>query len=208
VNLTSEIVKRIRRYLDAQEEIRDRVLEISRRTVRNSAQAMAALHRGDEATLRKAMREARREISLLSKMVKKFPHLEDYGPVATAYQEFAEVKLVQALSKGKELPGPEELGIPYKPYLAALADSVGEFRRRVLDLIRTDKVAEAERTLGLMEEIFSMLMEFDYPSSILPGMRHKCDVARRVLEETRSDVTTALRQQRLEHALEKKEGKL
>ncbi|MEA1905105.1 MAG: haloacid dehalogenase, partial [Candidatus Hadarchaeota archaeon] len=81
-------------------------------------------------------------------------------------------------------------------------------RRHVLDLIRADKIVEAEQMLGRMEDIFALLMEFDYPGSILPEMRHKRDVARRVLEQTRGDITTATRQRKLEEALKRAERKL
>jgi translin len=59
--------------------------------------------------------------------------------------------------------------------------------------------------LKLMEQIFELLMEFDYPDAILPGMKRRQDMVRRVLERTRGDLTIALRQQRLEQALERGE---
>ncbi|MEA1904562.1 MAG: hypothetical protein U9M97_01605, partial [Candidatus Hadarchaeota archaeon] len=188
-----EMVERIRRYLDAQEETRERVLDASRRVIRNSARAMAALHRKDRETVERTLEEAREGIKILAGVVEEEPRLEDYGPVLSAYREFAEVMIVRMLIEGQELSDPEKLEVPYKPYLTALGDAMGELRRHVLDLIRADKIVEAERMLGRMEDIFALLMEFDYPGSILPEMRHKRDVARRVLEQTRGDITTATR---------------
>jgi translin len=206
--LTQEMVERARRYLDAREEVREQVLEASRKVVRNSARAMAALHRKDQPTVQDTLKKAEEGIKLLAEVVERNPYLEAYGPISAAYREFAEVELTRAFVDGQEFPGPEELGVPYKPYLAALGDAVGELRRHALDLIRADEVAEAEQTLKRMEEIFDLLMEFDYPNSILPGVRHKRDVARSILEETRGDVTTALRQRKLEEALKRAERKL
>jgi translin len=54
-----------------------------------------------------------------------------------------------------------------------------------------------------MEDIYELLMSFDYPDAILPGMRRRQDMVRGVLEKTRGDLTTALRQQKLERALER-----
>lgn len=203
-----ELVERIRRYLDAQEETRERVLEASRRVIRNSARAMAALHRGDWETVDRTLEEAREGVKVLAEVVKAEPSLADYGAISAAYREYSEVMLVQALLGGEKLPEPEELEVPYKPYLGALADAMGEFRRYVLDLIRADEVERAEGVLGRMEEIFSLLMEFDYPGSILPELRHRRDVARRVLEQTRGDITAAVRQRKLEEALRRAERKL
>ncbi|MEM2908122.1 MAG: hypothetical protein QXP65_02865, partial [Candidatus Hadarchaeales archaeon] len=81
------------------------------------------------------------------------------------------------------------------------ADVAGELRRRALDLIRANEVQAAERVLELMEEILELLMEFDYPDAVLPGMKRRQDMVRRMVEKTRGDVTTAIRQQRLEDAL-------
>lgn len=203
-----EMVERIRRLLDAQEEARERVLGASRRVIRNSARAMAALHREDRETVERTLGEAREEIKVLAEVVQAEPSLADYGAISAAYREYSEVRLVQALMDGRGLPGPEELDVPYKPYLGALADAMGEFRRYVLDLIRADEVKRAEGVLKCMEDIFALLMEFDYPGSILPELRRKRDVARRVLEQTRGDITTAVRQRKLEEALRQAERKL
>jgi len=56
-----------------------------------------------------------------------------------------------------------------------------------------------------MEEIFELLMEFDYPDAILPGMKRRQDMVRRVIERTRGDLTVAIRQRKLERALERAE---
>jgi translin len=203
-----EMVERIRRYLDAQEETRERVLDASRRVIRNSARAMAALHREDRETVERTLEEAREGIKVLAEVVQAEPRLADYGAISAAYREYSEVMLVRALMDGEELPEPEELDVPYKPYLAALADAMGEFRRYVLDLIRADEVEKAEGVLKHMEDIFGFLMGFDYPGSILPEVRHRRDAARRTLERTRGDITTAVRQRKLEEALKRSERKL
>ena len=70
-------------------------------------------------------------------------------------------------------------------------------------MIRADDVSEAERMLKLMEEIFEMMMEFDYPDVVLPGMRRRQDMVRRIIEITRGDLTTAIRQQKLENELKR-----
>jgi len=48
-------------------------------------------------------------------------------------------------------------------------------------------------------------MEFDYPDAILPGMKRKQDMVRRVIEHTRGDLTIAIRQRKLERTLERAE---
>ncbi len=200
-----EMLERMRKHFDAQGELRERILDASREVIRASARAIAATHRGDRSSADELLTNARDALTTLTKAVKAEPHLADSGIILMAYQEYGEAMLVRALIQDGKLLTPEELGIPYKPYLAALADAAGEIRRHALDLIRADEVDRAEQALKLMEEIFELLMEFDYPDAILPGMKRRQDMVRRVLERTRGDLTVALRQRKLERALERAE---
>jgi len=192
----------MRRHFDVQEELREKVLELSRGVIRASSRAIAAMHRGDSGTVRKEISRANSSLSALAKAAKKDPAWMESGLVQSAYQEYCEAKIVQTLLvKGKFLY-PKELEAPYKAYLGGMADVAGELRRHALDSIRADKVEVAERVLGYMEDILELLMSFDYPDAILPGMRRRQDMVRQVLERTRGDLTAAIGQQRLERALE------
>lgn len=201
-----EMLERMRKHFDAQEKLREEVLEASRGTIRASARATAAVHRKDKAEAKEMIARARKTLRTLAEAVKAEPRLADSGIIISAYQEYCEAALVQALIWDGKLPTAEELDVSYKPYLAALADTTGELRRHALDLIRADEVSEAERMLKLMEEILELLMEFDYPDAILPGMKRRQDMVRRIVEKTRGDLTTAIRQQKLESALKRAEG--
>ena len=201
-----EMLERMRKHFDAQEKLREEVLDASREVIRASGRATAAVHREEKADAKEMLAKARKTLATLAEAVKAEPHLADSGIIISAYQEYCEAALVQALIWDGKLLTAEELDVSYKPYLAGLADATGELRRHALDLIRSDEVSEAERMLKLMEEILELLMEFDYPDAILPGMRRKQDMARRVVENTRGDLTTAIRQQKLESALKRAEG--
>ncbi len=200
-----EMLKRMRKHFDAQEELRERVLDVSREVIRVSARAIAATHREDQSSADEFLAKARDTLVTLTEAVKAEPHLANSGIILAAYQEYGEATLVRALIRDGKLLTPEELSIPYKPYLAALADAAGELRRHALDSIRADEVERAERALKLMEEIFELLMEFDYPDAILPGMKRKQDMVRRVIEHTRGDLTIAIRQRKLERTLKRAE---
>ncbi len=192
----------MRRHFDVQEELREKVLELSREVIRASSRAISAMHREDSVTVRKEMSRANSSLSTLVKAAKKDPVWMDSGLVQSAYQEYCEARIVQALIANGDFLGPKELKASYKAYLGGMADAGGELRRYALDSIRADKVEAAERALEHMGGILELLMSFDYPDAILPGMRRKQDMVRQVLERTRGDLTAAIRQQRLERALE------
>jgi translin len=51
--------------------------------------------------------------------------------------------------------------------------------------------------LEMMEEMFLILMKFDYPDAIV-SIRRKQDIARSILEKTRGEVAVAVSMRRLE----------
>jgi translin len=82
---------------------------------------------------------------------------------------------------------------------------IGELRRRTLDLIRREKVDAAEKTLEKMEQIYSELTALDDAYIIVKGLRRKGDVARRLIEITRGDITSEVRRSALERSISKLE---
>jgi translin len=113
-----------------------------------------------------------------------------------------------ALLGGDPLPDPQGLGVEYAAYLAGLGDTVGELRRRVLDVLRHDRIQEAERLLDSMEEIYALLITVDFPDAITGGLRRVTDQVRGMVERTRGDLTTSVQGQQLRAALERVERKL
>jgi translin len=87
---------------------------------------------------------------------------------------------------------PDEVGVELVNYLGGLGDTTGELRRHILDLIRKGNSNEGEYFLEVIEEIYYLLMLFDYPDAITRGLRRKSDLSRSMLEKTRGDLTNAL----------------
>jgi translin len=132
------------------------------------------------------------------------PDLYWAGYVQDAQKEFAEASIVAAMVQGRDLPGPEELEVEDAPYLNGLAEAASEMRRYVLDIIRrggSADIAEAERALQLMDDVYTNLITVDFPDSITGGLRRTTDSLRAVLERTRGDLTLTIRQAQLERAL-------
>ena len=86
-----------------------------------------------------------------------------------------------------------------------LADVIGEYRRLALDALREDFVEKGEKYLIKMEKIYLELQAMDEAYMLVHGLRRKCDVARRIIESTRGDITQAVRQKSLENYLRKVE---
>jgi translin len=77
------------------------------------------------------------------------------------------------------------------------ADSIGELRRFSLEALRAGNVESANKYLEMMEDMFIVLMRFDYPDALV-AIRRKQDIARSVLEKTRGEVAVAINSMRLQ----------
>jgi translin len=154
------------------------------------------------------MEQARAQARAMVEGVEAYPELYYAGYTQDALKEFVEAHLTYALVRNQPLPTPSELSVEPNTWLNGLAEAATELRRRILDIIRHGYRDEVERLLDQMDEIYSLLVTFDFSDSITAGLRRRTDVLRGVLERTRGDVTTSLRQTELEKALEALESKL
>lgn len=198
-------VRKILDFLDGQEEVRENLLDVSHKAIRKSSIAIAALHRGDDEEFSEKIETIEEDIEKLNNILKEEPQFAEHGSLIAAHREFSEAVLTRALMNGEELPGPDEIEVHYKGYAQALAETTGELRRHLLDLLRKDRLERAQKIHERMEKVFDHLQQFDYPDSILSGMKHRKDVARKNLEKTRADITRAIREKGLEKALKRAE---
>jgi translin len=199
----------IRAELEAKNAARDEALNQSRVLIRHCAAAIKAIHREmwDEAET--GLQIIRDAAGRLGDSVAGYPDLYHSGYTQDALKEYVEAFVTYALVHGDPLPGPEDLKVPGATYLSGLAEAATELRRTILDIIRHDHSAQAERLLENMDNIYNLLMTFDFPDAITYGLRRRVDVLRGVVERTRGDLTNSLRQQRLReslHSLEKRLG--
>jgi translin len=130
-----------------------------------------------------------------------YPDLCHAGYTQDALKELAEGYITYALVTGERVPSPKELDVEPASYLNGLAEAVGEMRRYVLDRLRRGDVATGERLLAAMDDIYSLLITVDFPDAITGGLRRNTDMVRGVLERTRGDLTTAVRQEEMKAAL-------
>lgn len=203
-----ETAENIRQYFEQVNDARNLAYNRSRSLISLCARAIRAIHRDEWDRAKKLMNEAREATEALIKDVEDYPALYFAGYTQDAIKEYIEANLTYALVHHEPLPGPDELGAEYSTWLNGLAEAATELRRRILDIIRHGHSDEAEYLLDAMDQIYSILVTFDFNDSITGGLRRRTDAVRAVLERTRGDVTTSLRQAELESALEALETRL
>jgi translin len=195
------IAEQIRRSFDARTAARDRALTQARQLTRACSLAIRAVHRDDAEAMHTQLQEARQLADILRSSLESHPDLYYAGYTQDALKEFVEANVTCALIKNESLQTPEELLVEPATYLNGLAEVVGELRRRTLDILRHGYSEEAERLLGYMDEIYTILVTMDYPDAITNGLRRQTDLARGIIEKTRGDVTFSLRGGHLENSI-------
>ena len=196
------IAEQIRQTFEARTAARDQALSQARALTRHCALAIRAVHRDEVEMMQEHLDEAHKLAnSLRNDLFELFPDLYFAGYTQDALKEFAEASITCALVRHQGLPSPEGLDLPSFTYLNGLAESIGEMRRRCLDMLRQGNSSEAEHLLGHMDDIFSVLVTMDYPDAITNGLRRQTDVARSILERTRGDLTFSLRGEQLERSI-------
>lgn len=195
------IAERIRAEWEARERARDEALSRGRELTRLCATAIRASHRNEWNEARALLAHAEETAAHIRETLADYPDLWHAGYTQDALKELVEAHATLALASNTTIPQPEILAVPYATYLNGLCEAASEMRRRCLDELRRGNTAEAERLLNAMDEVYDILVTFDFSDAITGGLRHRVDQLRAVLERTRGDLTTSLRQDRLTQAL-------
>ena len=188
---------------DAKTAARERALPASRRSIRASANAIRAIHRGESDRANELMTESRAAIDDGLAAVADHPDVRFAGYLQDAQKEYAEARITAALVRREPLPGPDDLGVEDAPYLNGMAEAIGEGRRHVLDLLRAGDVTRAEGMLAALEDLQGLLVTIDYPDAITLNLRRSTDVARSLIEKTRGDLSIAMMNKDLHDALDR-----
>jgi translin len=195
--------------LAAKNAAREASLGRCRDAIRNSANAIRAVHRGDFALATELSSKAGTLLSEAKTALREHQDIRFAGFVHDAEKEYAEASLTLAFIADRDvMPRPDQLNVQLAAYLNGLGETVGELRRHLLDRLREGNVARCEECLAVMEEVYGILVTFDYPDAMTGGLRRTTDSVRAILERTRGDLTLAVRQRDLEATLARFEDKL
>ncbi len=206
-NLQS-IAEKVRASFSAKDAAREQALRLAREVIRDSSNAIRAVHRGEYEDAKTLLSATRIRVSEMNEVLSRYPDLLHSGFVHDSQKEYAEAKITLALVTGDALPDPDELSISYASYLNGLGEAVGELRRHLLDIIRKGEFSRCEEILLAMDDIYGVLVTIDFPDAITSGLRRTTDVVRGIMEKTRGDLTISIKQKDLEERLKEFEERL
>ena len=198
-----EVIREIKTELMAKNQIREETHENMRKATSLSKQAILLIHQKRHDDAQKMVASAKEKIIGLQTLAKQYPEIIYGGMLSAALQEYSEANIFLVLVKEGRFVTPTEINVPSVDYVLGLADVIGEYRRLALDNLREGAVEEGERCLQIMDEVFIQLLALDEAYMLVPGLRHKSDIARRIIESTRGDITLEVRRKSLEDELKR-----
>ena len=197
------VIKTVKNELIQKNQIREDTHESMRKATSLSKQAILLIHQKRFADATEMVASAKEKIVILQEQAKQYPEIIYGGMLSAAFQEYSEANIFSVLVKEDRFVTPVEINVPSVDYVLGLADVIGEYRRLTLDNLREGEVKKGERCLEIMDDIFIQLLTLDEAYMLVPGLRHKSDIARRIIESTRGDITLEVRRKSLEDQLKR-----
>jgi translin len=198
-----DMLKDIRKELTAKEKVRESAYNEMRKATSLSKQAILLIHQKRLKEAEKLIEKATEIITKLKKASVSYPEIIHSGLFSAALQEYSEANIFLKLVEESRFISPKDIGVPSIDYVLGLADVIGEYRRMTLDALREGEVEKSEKCLQVMDEIYVELSAMDEAYMLVPGLRRKCDGARKIIEATRGDVTQEIRRASLEKHLKR-----
>jgi translin len=197
----------LQQKLTGYDKTREKLLELTRKTVRLASWAIVQIHRGQIQKAKTTLRDAEDSVAQMRKLLNERSEFGQVGYVIVAFQEFSEAKLLLSYASRKRLLSQREVDVDWMPYLLGLLDFIGELRRMTMDQLKAGKLKEAQGTFDSMETLFEDLFSLDR-TSIVPTFRRKMDVAKKLVEATRGDVVADIRRSSLEKTMRNLEKRM
>jgi translin len=194
------VLDEVKQDLMQKDKIRDETHEDMRKATSLSKQAILLMHQKKQAEAEKMVKEATEKITNLQTLAKQYPEIIYGGMFSAALQEYAEANIFLTLIK-KQIRYIQEINVPSIDFTLGLADVVGEYRRLALDALREGDAKKGEECLQIMDEIFIDFSHLMKLTCLVPGLRRKSDIARKIIETTRGDITQEVRRNRLRTTL-------
>lgn len=195
------ILREVEQDLVRKKEVQEKAQQSMRKVGSLSKQSILFIHQKRFQEAQKLIANATEIVSKLYDLAQEHPEIVYSGMFSATLQEYAEANIFLELIQNSRFVTPKELNVPAADYVLGLADVIGEYRRLTLDMLREGNVEKSEECLKIMDEIYAELMAMDEAYMLAPGLRRKCDVARKIIESTRGDVTQEVRRKALENYL-------
>jgi len=196
----------VKEYLDKLDSAREVLIKRSRELTQMSKRVISYCLRGQ-------MDNAYEELTRLSKAYEELisalsdsAELQHSQLLYSVVAEYVEALTFFEVLRNGKLPSVGEVKTHVIPYVLGLADLIGELKRYSLELVRLGKYDESMKYLKLSEGIYESLTSLTYPDVILPGLRRKLDIYRKVIDDWKEFLLDLISRKELKDLLRKHYG--
>ena len=164
--MDKKIFSRIKKELEKKDKIRETVIKNSRPIIKQSKQAIYALHRNSIPEAKKHLDFAKIELNKLKDIFKVTPGLI-VGAYNAAVQEFVEAYSYYFFVKESRLISDKELNVNAENYLLGLCDLTGELARRAVFSVVNENYSDVKKIKDFVSTIHNEFLNFDLRNSEL-----------------------------------------
>lgn len=183
-----ELVKNLLKQFQREAILRDKIVKLSREVITLSRNVITLVHSRNHVECEESIMRLKNIVNEFIKEAKCGGKLYYSGIVRDTLAEYVEAIQFYSLVRNGKYVRYEGMNVPSSSYILGLLDVVGELRRFLLDSLKSGSIEEAERVLNYMEEIYSAICLLNIPDAVLPGYRRKCDLARQLIERSKSEL--------------------
>jgi translin len=113
-----------------------------------------------------------------------------------AEQEYVEACILKEIFEKKpSISNHLDLDVSLNAYLTGLLDCIGEIKRMIYDNLRKNDFDTSLSLFTIMQSFYDYIYPFSFYDNIIPGVRKKLDVGKRIIEDVRITMTEEYRRQ-------------
>jgi translin len=194
-------VEELQKYLESLYSAREWLIKRGRDVVTLCRKAVAACMRGD-VNSDKHVEALKRVFEEFREFAKTYPELYYSNFYHSIESEFVEaVEFCYVIKEGRLLPY-KSLGVSPASFILGLLDVIGELKRYSLGLVERGRYEDSLKVFEIAENVFNQVEELAFADSVVPGLRRKLDIYRKVLDSWRELLIDMVSREKLRKVIE------
>ena len=173
-------------HLKQVESSREKLIKENREIISSCSKAIILLH-GNK--IQEATDLIDKALNLLRDL-KKFVISDLDRYLWPAEQEYVEACILKEIVEKKpKISSHMDLEVSPNAYLTGLLDCIGEIKRMIYDNLRRNDLETSLSLFVIIQSFYDQIYPFSFYDNIVPGVRKKLDVGKRIIEDVRVTMT-------------------
>lgn len=173
-------------HLKQVELSREKLIKENREIISCCSRAIILLHGNNIQDATEMLNKALNLLRDLKKFV--ISDLDRY--LWPAEQEYVEACILKEIvEKKSSISSHLDLEVSHNAYLTGLLDCIGEIKRMIYDNLRRNDFETSLSLFVIVQSFYDQIYPFSFYDNIVPGVRKKLDVGKRIIEDVRITMT-------------------